>query len=240
MSADLVSRAFVAIKTLARALDGATDDDIRRMVEVKSMRVVSFKTDDGATYIASAMITKEGLPLVHQVTPKAPPADDDTDILVLISGRWHIARQFDYGRLGKAWGDPETTAWLCAIGEEDGLASLPPMSARSDARLEFDPAYTDGPFYVVPMPTNARGQGPETDPLMVVKTDYEVWNGHTLSIGSWPNEQMAKFICDALNRGGASEPVAHLRDVGTPDEPCYVPAAKGDPGAFPVYRGGNP
>lgn len=32
------------------------------------------------------------------------------------------------------------------------------------------------------------------------------------------------------------KPIAYLRDVGSADDPCYVPAANGDPGAFPVYR----
>lgn len=35
----------------------------------------------------------------------------------------------------------------------------------------------------------------------------------------------------------AGIPVAYLRDIGDPsDVPCYVPAAKDDPGAFAVYR----
>jgi hypothetical protein len=31
-------------------------------------------------------------------------------------------------------------------------------------------------------------------------------------------------------------PIAYLRDAGDDNDPCYVPADKGDPGAFPVYR----
>lgn len=32
-----------------------------------------------------------------------------------------------------------------------------------------------------------------------------------------------------------NDEIAWLKDVGDADDPCYVPAAKGDPGAFPVY-----
>lgn len=34
---------------------------------------------------------------------------------------------------------------------------------------------------------------------------------------------------------GQGDPIAHLRDVGSAEDPCYVPCAVGDPGGFPVY-----
>lgn len=32
-----------------------------------------------------------------------------------------------------------------------------------------------------------------------------------------------------------SDEIAWLKDAGDAEDPCYVPAAKGDRGAFPVY-----
>jgi hypothetical protein len=32
-----------------------------------------------------------------------------------------------------------------------------------------------------------------------------------------------------------NDEIAWLKDVGDAEDPCYVPAAKGDRGAFPVY-----
>lgn len=31
------------------------------------------------------------------------------------------------------------------------------------------------------------------------------------------------------------EPIAWLKDVGSTDDPCFVPCAKGDPGSFAVF-----
>ena len=63
----------------------------------------------------------------------------------------------------------------------------------------LDPAYTDGPFFVVDMPINADGDGPEMDPAKVQVTLYEIWNGHCLSLGQFADRSLAEFCCAALN-----------------------------------------
>ena len=72
------------------------------------------------------------------------------------------------------------------------------MTTEIDAE-GLDPAYTDGPFFVIPMPVNKHGSGPEMDPAKVLQTSYEVWNGHNLSLGSYPSKALAQFVADALN-----------------------------------------
>lgn len=39
-----------------------------------------------------------------------------------------------------------------------------------------------------------------------------------------------------VTEGNTQHPVVWLKNVGSDEDPCYVPVAKGDPGAFPVYR----
>lgn len=46
------------------------------------------------------------------------------------------------------------------------------------------------PFYVVPMPINAEGHGPEMDQTKVVKTEYEIWD----------QLYMTYFICDTKSQ----------------------------------------
>lgn len=72
------------------------------------------------------------------------------------------------------------------------------MTTEIDAE-GLDPAYTDGPFFVVPMPVNKHGFGPEMDPAKVQHTSYEVWNVHNLSLGSYLTKELAQFVADALN-----------------------------------------
>lgn len=74
-----------------------------------------------------------------------------------------------------------------------------------EQELPLDPAYTDGPYYVVDMPINANGTGPEMDPAKVQITLYEVWNGHCLSLGQWPSRALAQLVADALNRRSSDE-----------------------------------
>lgn len=42
--------------------------------------------------------------------------------------------------------------------------------------LHYNATEAIGPFYVVPMPYNAEGRGPEMDPAKVVGVKYEVWD----------------------------------------------------------------
>ena len=74
----------------------------------------------------------------------------------------------------------------------------------ADKGEKLDPAYTDGPFYVVDMPINAHGHGPEMDPAKVQVTLHEVWNGHCLSLGQYQSRPLAQWVTDALN--AASRP----------------------------------
>jgi hypothetical protein len=54
------------------------------------------------------------------------------------------------------------------------------------------------PFYVVPMPLDAQGCGPETNPELVVTTEYEVWDDIFLSYGSWSTEAEAQHYVDTM------------------------------------------
>lgn len=77
------------------------------------------------------------------------------------------------------------------------------MSKKSEQAL--DPAYTDGPFFVVEMPINADGQGPEMDPAKVQMTLWEVWNPVNLSLCQLPSKPMADWVVKKFN---APDPVA--------------------------------
>lgn len=85
------------------------------------------------------------------------------------------------------------------------------MNSKSNA--ELDPAYTDGPFYYCPMPLNSGGKGPEMDTAKVVRIQHEVWNGHTLSIGVFPSEAMARWIADRLNAASRLEAISEAEPV---------------------------
>lgn len=56
-----------------------------------------------------------------------------------------------------------------------------------------------GPFYVVTMPVNKEGHGPEMDESKVVVTYYEVWDQSFLSVGSFTTRDRAFAICNVLN-----------------------------------------
>ena len=51
-------------------------------------------------------------------------------------------------------------------------------------------------------------------------------------IDSYDGMQMSMAITLS---GMLEQPLAYLRDVGTDEDPCYVPCSKGDPGAIPVF-----
>jgi hypothetical protein len=55
------------------------------------------------------------------------------------------------------------------------------------------------PFYVVPMPLNEQGHGPETDPAEVVVTTWEVWDCLTLAVCTTSDEAIARLIAQRLN-----------------------------------------
>lgn len=51
-----------------------------------------------------------------------------------------------------------------------------------------------GPYTVVPMPLNNRGEGPETDPAKVISTVHQVWDGACQTIASCRNRSEALEI----------------------------------------------
>lgn len=55
------------------------------------------------------------------------------------------------------------------------------------------------PFYVVEMPFNEAGQGPEMDPAKVAGTSWEVWDGLFLAVCTAGDEAMARLIAQRLN-----------------------------------------
>jgi hypothetical protein len=55
------------------------------------------------------------------------------------------------------------------------------------------------PFYVIEMPFNERGQGPETDPAKVVAISWEVWDQLFLTVCSTGDEATARLIAQRLN-----------------------------------------
>ena len=57
---------------------------------------------------------------------------------------------------------------------------------------------------------------------IVVDNDIDSYDGSQMA--------MAITLSDMFD-----QPLAYLRNVGTEDEPCYVPCAKGDPGAVAVF-----
>ena len=111
--------------------------------------------------------------------------------------RWEIEAPFVRAALETALAGPTLMETLTDV-LADANTSRAVEGKQQELRL--DPAYTDGPYYIVDMPINADGNGPEMDPTKVQLTLYEVWNGHYLSLGQWPSRALAQFIADALNR----------------------------------------
>ncbi len=71
------------------------------------------------------------------------------------------------------------------------------MSDLSKEGLEA--AYTDGPFFYMPMPINAEGTGPEMDAAKVVRVQHEVWNGNNLSVAIVHDEPTGRWLATQLN-----------------------------------------
>lgn len=61
------------------------------------------------------------------------------------------------------------------------------MALHRNARLP------ELPLCIVPMPYNAEGKGPETDPAKVVDIQYEIWDACCLSISSHPSLHEAEI-----------------------------------------------
>ena len=55
------------------------------------------------------------------------------------------------------------------------------------------------PFYVIPMPFNALGGGPEMDSAKVVGVSWEIWDDLCLVVCTTGDEVIAKLICQRLN-----------------------------------------
>lgn len=55
------------------------------------------------------------------------------------------------------------------------------------------------PFFVVEMPLNAEGHGPEMDPTKVAGVDWEVWDQLNLAVCASGDEATARLICQRLN-----------------------------------------
>lgn len=47
------------------------------------------------------------------------------------------------------------------------------------------------PFQVIPMPLDADGRGPETDPTKITRTVYEIWDASCQTVGSFSVESEA-------------------------------------------------
>lgn len=62
-----------------------------------------------------------------------------------------------------------------------------------------------GPFYYMPMPVNANGDGP-ADPDEAVKVLHEVWDQLMLIVCRCENEAIARHIAKALNDSAATAP----------------------------------
>ena len=59
--------------------------------------------------------------------------------------------------------------------------------------------YPCPPFFVMPLPYNERGEGPEMDVSRVVGVHYEVWDNFILSYASFDNPEMAHAYAGRLN-----------------------------------------
>jgi len=57
----------------------------------------------------------------------------------------------------------------------------------------------DFPVYVVTMPLNADGEGPEMDETKVINTQYEIWDQLMLAVCVCYDEEIAHRVADALN-----------------------------------------
>ena len=55
-------------------------------------------------------------------------------------------------------------------------------------------------WVVVPMPLNAAGQGPETDPALVARTEWHVWTRDCIAVAVAQSEAVAEHIVDVHNR----------------------------------------
>lgn len=55
------------------------------------------------------------------------------------------------------------------------------------------------PFFVIDMPFNAEGHGPEMDPAKVAGIAWEVWDTLNLTVCTTSNEALARLIAQRLN-----------------------------------------
>jgi len=53
-------------------------------------------------------------------------------------------------------------------------------------------------YFVIPIPLNKEGKGPEMDPKKVVETDWEIWDEELVCISSHPTEEVAIAERDRL------------------------------------------
>lgn len=56
-----------------------------------------------------------------------------------------------------------------------------------------------GRLFAVPMPTNAEGTGPEMNPELVVRTDWELWDECNMSYGQCLTEAVATELARRWN-----------------------------------------
>jgi len=55
------------------------------------------------------------------------------------------------------------------------------------------------PFFVVEVPINAAGQGPEMDPAKEVGVCWEVWDSLNLALCTAGDEAIARLIAQRMN-----------------------------------------
>lgn len=60
--------------------------------------------------------------------------------------------------------------------------------------------YIHFPLFIMPMPINEKGQGPEMNPDLVYITNYEIWDSAFQVIAIENTEEKAKERIEKLNK----------------------------------------
>lgn len=55
------------------------------------------------------------------------------------------------------------------------------------------------PFFVIPMPLNKDGEGPETNIEKILTTVYEVWDAQNIIVAVYDNEDDANEYAELIN-----------------------------------------
>lgn len=59
-------------------------------------------------------------------------------------------------------------------------------------------------YFIVPIPVNADGDGPEMDPEKVTSIVYEIWDEDFITVFTTTSKEEAQKECDILNESSSS------------------------------------